>query len=176
MSTTRSRAALAGGTANAARLFVAALAFTSAYVGLSAYGNARSAAAPVQTVTLSARGMPIARPLKVATSTSTPTSARAGAVAVTAGDADGCATSYVARSLLAEATPGQGVAYRWRLSRWSPATRTWRTFLAEHGGFAGSEREVEWRPRISGNPGWYRVEVLAEGAGAVRSERFQVSC
>ncbi|MEV4288531.1 hypothetical protein AB0K40_23735 [Nonomuraea bangladeshensis] len=176
MSTTRSRAALAGGTANAARLFVAALAFTSAYVGLSAYGNARSAAAPVQTVTLSAREMPIARPLKVATSTSTSTSARAGAVAVTAAGADGCATSYVARSLLAEAAPGQGVIYRWRLSRWSPATRTWRTFLAEHGGFAGSEREIEWRPRISGNPGWYRVEVLAEGAGAVRSERFQVSC
>ncbi|GAA1715865.1 hypothetical protein [Nonomuraea bangladeshensis] len=174
MSTTRSRAALAGGTANAARLFVAALAFTSAYVGLSAYGNARSAAAPVQTVTLSAREMPIARPLKVPTSTST--SARAGAVAVTAAGADRCATSYVARSLLAEAAPGQGVIYRWRLSRWSPATRTWRTFLAEHGGFAASEREIEWRPRISGNPGWYRVEVLAEGAGAVRSERFQVSC
>ncbi|MEU6725675.1 hypothetical protein ABZ917_18370 [Nonomuraea wenchangensis] len=170
MSTTRSRAALAGGTANAARLFVAALAFTSAYVGLSAYGNARSATAPVQTVTLSAREMPIARPLEVAAS------AQAGAVTVTAGRASGCATSYVARSLLAEAAPGQGVIYRWRLSRWSPATKTWRTFLAEHGGFAASEREVEWRPRISGNPGWYRVEVLAEGAGAVRSERFQVSC
>ncbi|MEV0624678.1 hypothetical protein [Nonomuraea wenchangensis] len=172
MPTTRSRAALAGGTANAARLFVAALAFTSAYVGLSAYGNARSAAAPVRTVTLSAREMPIARPLIAAT----PTSARAGAVTVTADGAAGCAPTYVARSLLTEAAPGQGSLYRWRLSRWSPATGTWRTFLAEHGGFAAGERAVEWRPRISGNPGWYRVEVLAEGAAPVRSDRFRVSC
>ncbi|MFG1614455.1 hypothetical protein [Nonomuraea wenchangensis] len=172
MPTTRSRAALAGGTANAARLFVAALAFTSAYVGLSAYGNARSAAAPVRTVTLSAREMPIARPLVAAT----PTSARAGAVTVTADGAAGCAPSYVARSLLTEAAPGQGALYRWRLSRWSPATGTWRTFLTEHGGFAAGERAVEWRPRISGNPGWYRVEVLAEGAAPARSDRFLVSC
>ncbi|MCK2212492.1 hypothetical protein MF672_001560 [Actinomadura sp. ATCC 31491] len=202
MSTTRSAAVLASGTANAAKLFVAALAFTSAYVGLSAYDSAGpAAAAPTRTVTLSAREVPISRPLAqpaahaaraaapaqagvsaqagVTTQAAvTHPQARAGAVAVAAvaDGAAGCAKSYVARSVLAEAAPGQGVLYRWRLARWSPATKTWRTYLSEHSGFASAERQVEWRPRISGNPGWYRVEVIAEGAATVASDRFQVSC
>ncbi|MEW9551275.1 hypothetical protein [Nonomuraea sp. NPDC050783] len=178
MSTTRSAAVLAAGTANAAKLFVAALAFTSAYVGLSAYGNAGSATGPEHTVTLSAREVPVARPLTGPAAAHAPAVGQAGEVSVAAlaDGAAGCAKSYVARSLLAEPAPGQGVLYRWRLSRWSPATGTWRTYLSEHGGFAAARRAVEWRPRITGNPGWYRVEVSADGAGTVTSPRFQVSC
>ncbi|TDD24347.1 hypothetical protein [Nonomuraea diastatica] len=171
--TTRSAAALASGTANTVKLFVAALAFTSAYVGLSAYHNANSATEPVTTITLSARETPISAPIG-----QTAPAARAGEVTIS-GVPDGgagCAGSYVARSVVVNPDPDQAVSYGWRLTRWSPASRTWRTYLVDHDGFAAAESTVEWRPHVSGNTGWYRVELAVEGVKTVRSERFQVSC
>ncbi|TDC09949.1 hypothetical protein E1267_05840 [Nonomuraea longispora] len=171
--TTRSAAALASGTANTAKLFVAALAFTSAYVGFSAYHSANSATQPVTTITLSARETPISAPAR-----RTSPAAREGEVSVDAvpdGGA-GCAGSYVARSVVVNPDPDQAVSYAWRLTRWSPAIRTWRTYLVDHDGSAAARRTVEWRPQMSGNPGWYRVELAVKGAATVRSERFEVSC
>ncbi|MFI9592501.1 hypothetical protein [Nonomuraea sp. NPDC052265] len=168
----RSAVVLAGGTANAVKLFVAALAFTSAYAGFSAHSSAGSATEPVRTVTLSARELPIIAPAQQ----SAPV--RAGEIALSAltDGTPGCGKTFLARGLLVNPRPGATVLYRWRLARWSPAARTWRTYLADHSGFAGGSRSVEWQPQISGNPGWYRVELIARPGGTVMSERFQVSC
>jgi hypothetical protein len=170
MTTSRSAAVLATGTANAAKLFVAALVFTSAYVGFSAYSSASSTPAPARTVVLSAREVPVAERLTEP--------ARAGVVTVSAvaDGAAGCVKSYVARTVLVNPDPAHGAHYRWRLARWSPAARAWRTYLSEHDGFAGAVKTIEWRPRIAGNPGWYRVELAVTGAQTVTSDRFQVSC
>jgi hypothetical protein len=169
---TKSAVVLATGTANAAKLFVAALAFTSAYVGFSAYDSAGSAAEPVQTVTLSARELPIT------TSAQEGAPAKAGKVTVSelADGAPGCAKTYAARSLVDNPKPGQTVLYGWKLSRWSASAKSWRTYLVDYSGFAGDGRNVEWRPEIVANPGWYRVELAVEGTKTVTSERFQVSC
>ncbi|MFB9201059.1 hypothetical protein ACFFV7_07640 [Nonomuraea spiralis] len=168
----RSAVVLAGGTANAVKLFVAALAFTSAYVGFSAYNNAGPAAEPARTVTLSAREVPITAPA----GESAP--AKAGEIALSAQNdgAPGCGRSFLARSLLVNPRPGETVLYRWRLSRWSPAAKAWRTYLMDHSGFAGAGQNVEWQPQVSGNPGWYRVELVTGSGATVTSERFQVSC
>jgi hypothetical protein len=168
MPTTRSAAVLASGTANAAKLFVAALVFTSAYVGFSAYSNAGAAPKPTRTVTLSAQEVPITEEMAAP--------ARADVITLSPMAGAGCDKTYVARSVVANPDPAQGVRYGWRLVRWSPATKTWRTYLAEYDGFAGATRIVEWRPQISGNPGWYRIELAAKGAETVMSDRFQVSC
>ncbi|MGP3960074.1 hypothetical protein ACTWPT_29115 [Nonomuraea sp. 3N208] len=168
MSTTRSAAVLASGTANAAKLFVAALAFTSAYVGFAAYSSASSTPEPARTVTLSAREVPITEQLPAQTGKVT--------VSVLADGGAGCVKSYVARSVLLNSDPAKGVAYGWRLARWSPAAKAWRTYFVDHDGFAGAARTVEWRPQVTGNPGWYRVELTAVGAETVKSDRFQVSC
>ncbi|MFB4267316.1 hypothetical protein [Nonomuraea sp. GTA35] len=167
---TKSAAVLTSGTATAAKLFVAALAFTSAYVGLSAYSNASSTPEPATQVTLSARELPVTAPAEEL--------ATAGRVtmSVLADGGPGCAKSYVARSLLTNPDPAGAVSYHWRLARWSPAAKAWRTYLADHDGFAAPERAVEWRPMVSGNPGWYRVELTIEGTEPIRSDRFQVSC
>lgn len=168
---TKSAAVLASGTANAAKLFVAALAFTSAYVGFSAFSTADSVAEPVTKLTLSSREVPITEQL----ASPGATAGRVTVSLLTGGDA-GCATSYVARGLVVDPDADQAVHYRWRLVRWSPATKTWRTYLSDHDGFAAAEQAVEWRPQISGNPGWYRVELSVESAKSVKSARFQVSC
>ncbi|MEV0310182.1 hypothetical protein [Nonomuraea fuscirosea] len=170
---TRSAAVLASGTTNAAKLFIAALAFTSAYVGFSAYSSAGSAAVPagpVTTVTLAAREVPVTEDIT--------TAAVAGKVTVNvlADGQAGCVKSYVARSLLINPDPDQGLTYRWRLTRWSPATKTWRTYLSDHDGTAAAEQTVQWRPRVTGNPGWYRVELKVQGADPINSDRFQVTC
>jgi hypothetical protein len=163
---------LASGTANAAKLFVAALAFTSAYVGFSAYSSAGSASEPVRTVTLSARELPITAPAKEIA----PAEPGKVTVSVLADGVPGCATTYVARGLIVNPEPGRTVLYGWRLARWSPASKTWRTYLADHSGFAGGSMDVEWQAQVSGNPGWYRVELTTRNARTVTSERFQVSC
>ncbi|MEU6711573.1 hypothetical protein ABZ897_08830 [Nonomuraea sp. NPDC046802] len=169
MSTT-STAALATGTANAAKLFVAALAFTSAYVGFSAYGNASSAARPVRSVTLSAREVPVTETMGA------PAKAGTLALAALAGGDTACARTYVARTVVVNPDPAEPVQYGWKLARWSPATKTWRTYLVAYDGFAGATRNVEWQPEPAGNPGWYRVELSVKGAKTVKSERFQVRC
>ncbi|GAA2848632.1 hypothetical protein [Nonomuraea rubra] len=167
---TRSAAVLTSGTANAAKLFVAALAFTSAYVGFSAYSNASSTPQPATPVTLSARELPVTAPAEELATAGKVT------VSVLTDGGPGCAKSYVARSLVVNPGPDAAVSYRWRLARWSPSAREWRTYLADHDGFAAPERTVEWRPRVSGNPGWYRVELTVEGADPIASDRFQASC
>ena len=170
---TRSTAVLVSGTASTAKLFVAALAFTGAYVGFSAYDTANSAPRPAQTVTLSARELPITSSL----GTRTPQPAKAGKVSVSAlPAAAGCVKTFVARSLVVNPDPDRTVMYDWRLTRWSADTHTWNTYFVTYEGFAGDEDTVDWRPRISANPGWYRIELTVEGARTVKSERFQVSC
>ncbi|MEV0232609.1 hypothetical protein [Nonomuraea sp. NPDC050786] len=59
----RGAAVLACGVTNAAKLLVASLAFTGAYAGVSAHDSAGTAPAPVTTVTLSARELPVTEPL-----------------------------------------------------------------------------------------------------------------
>nr|SBP00173.1 hypothetical protein BN4615_P9689 [Nonomuraea gerenzanensis] len=168
---TRSAAVLTSGTANAAKLFVAALAFTSAYVGFTAYSNAGTTIAePATQVTLSARELPITAPAEQVVTAGKVT------VAVLTEAGPGCTKSYVARSRVARPGPAGSVFYSWRLARWSPSAKTWRTYLADHDGFAAPERTVEWHPQVTGNPGWYRIELAVEGAEPVTSDRFQVSC
>jgi hypothetical protein len=104
--------------------------------------------------------------------------AKAGEVIVSilAGGEAGCAKSYVARSVVTAQSPARTVSYGWRLARWSAATKTWRTYIVNYDGFAGGSETVEWRPRVSGNPGWYRVELRVGDAKVIKSDRFQVSC
>jgi hypothetical protein len=94
--------------------------------------------------------------------------------AVTGAGDTGCTRTYRARTLLLNPRPGDGVMYGWRLARWSPAAKTWRTYLADHSGFAGAEDAAEWE--LSAPPGWYRVELSVEGGKTIKSDRFQVSC
>jgi hypothetical protein len=170
---TRSSAVLVSGTANTAKLFVAALAFTGAYVGFSAYGTANSAPRPAQTVTLSARDLPITSSL----STRTAQPAKAGKVSVSAlpGDA-GCVKTFVARSVVVNPDADRTVMYDWRLARWSADTHAWRSYFVNYAGFVGDKKTVDWKTSISANPGWYRIELTVEGAKTVKSDRFQVSC
>ncbi|WP_263655226.1 hypothetical protein [Nonomuraea aurantiaca] len=170
---TRSTAVLASGTASTAKLFVAALAFTGAYVGFSAYDTAASAPDPAQTVTLSARELPITSP----TTPRTPQAAEPGKISVSAlpGEA-GCVKTFVARSAVVNPEPDHTVLYDWQLARWNPGTRTWHPYFVLYDGFAGDSKTVRWTPSISNNPGWYRVELTVEGSKTIKSERFQVSC
>jgi hypothetical protein len=154
---TRSTAVLASGTASTAKLFVAALAFTGAYVGFSAYDTAASAPDPAQTVTLSARELPITSP----TTPRTPQAAEPGKISVSA---------------VVNPEPDHTVLYDWQLARWNPGTRTWHPYFVLYDGFAGDSKTVRWTPSISNNPGWYRVELTVEGSKTIKSERFQVSC
>ncbi|MFG1945268.1 hypothetical protein [Nonomuraea sp. NPDC048826] len=169
---TRSGAVLAGGTASAAKFVVAALAFTAAYAGLSAYGTASSAPAPAPAtnVSLSAQEMPV-------TTEATARALAAGTVTVDALPTEpGCLKTYVARTVLVNPEAGKTLSYSWKLARWSPSAKTWRTYLVDYSGFAGARDTAEWEATVSGNPGWYRVELAAEGAETIKSDRFQVSC
>ncbi|MEV0149014.1 MULTISPECIES: hypothetical protein [unclassified Nonomuraea] len=58
-----SAAVLLSGAAHTAKLFVATLAFTAAYVGFAAHDTPSTAARGEQTVTLSARAIPITGPI-----------------------------------------------------------------------------------------------------------------
>ncbi|MEV0595034.1 hypothetical protein [Nonomuraea cavernae] len=169
---TRSTAVLATGSASTAKLFVAALAFTGAYVGFSAYDTANSAAQPTQTITLSARAVPITAPASYEAAPAT-----AGRVSVSPQKSEaGCVKTYAARTVVVNPAPDRTVLYGWKLSRWNPGTNTWDAYLVDYAGFAGSQETVAWQPRLTGNPGWYRVELTVDGAKTVKSRRFQVSC
>ncbi|NUW36522.1 hypothetical protein HTZ77_34715 [Nonomuraea sp. SMC257] len=169
---TRSTAVLVSGTANTAKLFVAACAFTAAYVGFSAYDTASSAPRDEHTVTLSAREMPMTTPIASSVSPAAP---GAVTVAETRSDA-GCAKTFRARGVVVNPDPHGTALYTWRLARLGPDGHAWRDYLVDHDGFAGLQESVDWSPRITGNPGWYRVELSVRGAGTVRSRRFQVAC
>ncbi|MBG0832537.1 hypothetical protein HS041_33070 [Planomonospora sp. ID67723] len=165
---------VASGTASAVKLLVAALAFTGAYVGVeasqNASGQARASAvadSQVQTVTLSAEAMPV-------TTAKTPES---GVITVSAvASPRPCEKPYRAQSVIDNADPDGTVSYGWRLERWSPAAKKWRTYLTSHSGFTGGAQSVEWQPRIVNNPGWYRVKLSVSGGDVLNSEKFQVSC
>ncbi|WP_157251205.1 hypothetical protein [Nonomuraea typhae] len=162
-------AALTTGSATAARLCVAALAATSAYLGFSAYDTANSAPKPAQPVTLQAREVPI--------TSNTPAPAP-GVIAVSAkAGAAGCDRTYLARSVVINPEPGTTVLYRWQLSRWSPRSKQWSAYLVDHSGFGGLKRTLTWEPRVADNPGWYRIELTVRSDGkTIKSDRFQVSC
>ncbi|MBB5962348.1 hypothetical protein [Planomonospora venezuelensis] len=165
---------VASGTASAVKLLVATLAFTGAYVGVEASQNASGQArasvvadGPVQTVVLSAEEMPV-------TTAKTP---KSGVITVSAvASAQSCEKPYRAQSVVDNADPEDTVSYGWRLERWSPAAKKWRTYLTSDSGFTGASRTVEWRPRIVNNPGWYRVKLSVSGGDVLNSEKFQVSC
>lgn len=164
---TRSTAVLASGSASAAKLLVAALAFTAAYVGVSAYDTANSAPAPQSRTTTTIRFAAV----------TTDVAPEAGSVVVnpltTSG---GCERAFRARGVVVSPTPGDTVLYGWRLARWSAPAHDWKTYLVDHEGFYGPRRTVSWEPRVIGNPGWYRVELSVEGGRTIRSEKFRVSC
>jgi hypothetical protein len=165
---------MASGTATVFKLLVATLAFTGAYFGVAATQGATpperdaASAAGVRTVILSAQSMPVeAKHIP-----------QAGMVTVGASDAGAaCERTYHAQSVIDPGPSGDPVIYDWRLFRWSPAAHKWRTYLfSGTAGFVGGQRTVEWHPRVTDNPGWYRVELTVSGKGAVVSEKFQVSC
>jgi hypothetical protein len=166
---------MASGTATAFKLLVATLAFSGAYFGVtatqSATGSVKDAAAtgtPIRTVVLSARSLPVeARRVP-----------DAGMVTVGASGADGsCVRTYHAESVIDPGAGGDPVIYNWRLFRWSPTSRAWKTYLySGTAGFMGRQRTVEWYPRVVDNPGWYRVELAVTGKGTIISEKFQISC
>lgn len=187
----KATAVLTTGTTTTLKLFVGALAFTSAYIGFSAYGTATSAPAQAHTVTLAAQSMPV----------TTPIAARPGAITVATGASTaGCAKTLQARSILINTKPSQTMLYGWSLTRWNAGTQQWRPYLSDYAGFSGEQRTVKWAPRIVANPGWYRIELSVqaerrssgresdEGANeersgrdhkhgkTIKSDRFQVSC
>ncbi len=54
-------------------------------------------------------------------------------------------------------------------------TGTWQDYLSSTGGFDGASRTVDWRVRVPGNPGSYRV-VLDVSGDRIMSEKFPVTC
>lgn len=163
----KATAVLSTGTTTTAKLFVAALAFTSAYVGFSAYGTANSAPVPAQTVTLAAQSLPITTPIA-------PTAGTISISSITGGT--GCSKTFRAQSVLINPAPEQTLLYGWSLARWNATTKQWRSYLSDYSGFAGKQRTVKWEPRIVANPGWYRIELSVQDGKTVKSDRFQVSC
>ncbi|MFI6796536.1 hypothetical protein [Streptosporangium canum] len=165
---------VASGTASVVKLLVATLAFIGAYAGVET-SHVASAQAPVgvaartrtQPVTLSSESMP-------ATTVEAPA---AGTIAVSAlGVSRPCHRPYLIRSVIDNPRPDSALSYGWRLQRWSTTTRTWRTYLTSHSGFAGRSQTAEWQPSVVDNPGWYRAELAVSGGARLRSARFLVSC
>ncbi|MEV0589163.1 hypothetical protein [Nonomuraea sp. NPDC050310] len=163
--TSRTATVLATGTAHTAKLFVAALAFTGAYVGFSAYDTANSAPKP-QPVALVAQAVQV----------TTAATAEPGTITVATRSAGACAKALRAETVVISPDPSDTVLYGWRLQRWSATAKQWRTHLVEHGGFYAARKTLQWETRVADNPGWYRFELAVEGGETVRSERFQVSC
>ncbi|GGL30685.1 hypothetical protein [Planomonospora parontospora] len=162
---------VAGGTATVLRLLSATLVFAALYAGAGSLdGPARAEAAGterVRTVTLSAQ----------AGRSAAERAPEPGTVTVDEVPAGGrCERAYRVRGVIGNPDPEETVSYGWRLQRWSPATRTWRTYLTSGSGFTGASRTAEWEPRIVGNPGLYRVKLSVDGGATLRSEKFMVSC
>ncbi|MEV6985510.1 hypothetical protein AB0M95_30205 [Sphaerisporangium sp. NPDC051017] len=172
--------AMASGAATVFKLIVASLALTGAYFGaVAAQGDGRpgvaAGEAPVRTVVLSSRAMPVQdahvpKPAIVSVGLSE--------------TGEGCRRVYHVQSVIDPGSAGDPVVYDWRLARWSPSTRTWKTYLfSGTAGFMGARRTVEWYPHVVGNPGWYRVELavrdgVEDGAplSKVVGERFRIAC
>jgi hypothetical protein len=185
----------AGGVAAAARLLVATLAVTSAYVSATgAFANSAHDSAD-RLVTQSARSEPtradaVASSGAVQQGLTTPVSGTGAvpgpgviAVSAIAGGQDGdvystagCDKVYFARTTIT--SDGTGVPYGWRLQRWSAAGNKWSAYTSVRRGVAGlpgDVYEISWKARVAANPGWYRFELL-NGDDMVQSAKFQVSC
>ncbi|WP_143590574.1 hypothetical protein [Thermoactinospora rubra] len=176
----RSAAVLATGAGHAVRLVVATLAFAGAYAGLSAYGSADSAPAnaltlTTQATTTQATAQATAQATGQVTVTAEPP-ATPGTITVTSAAAGPCRRTLTARTVLLNPDPDGTALYGWRLSRWSPTAREWRTHVADYAGFGGASETLEWRAVVADNPGWYRIELAVRGGKTLRSDRFQVSC
>ncbi|MEU4327862.1 hypothetical protein [Nonomuraea dietziae] len=177
---TRSAAVIGTGSATAAKLLVGALAFTTAYVGVSAYSTANSAPsataeeqaaeerAATQTVALSAAAVPLTEQ----------TEPEAGAIAVSALPGRGtCEQTFMARTVVLNPEASSTLLYSWRLVRWSSVSRSWKTYQTEYAGFMGARRNVKWELSVRDNPGWYRIELTVGGAKKpIKSDRLLVSC
>ncbi|MBB2911137.1 hypothetical protein FHS43_002402 [Streptosporangium becharense] len=186
---------VASGTTSVVKLLVATLAFTGAYLGVeSTYGASErserapaaqisAARAPVHTVALSSESTP-AEQVAVEQAAEQVVAGRAaqvpakGVVTVSELTVSGsCDRPYRIQSVVGDADPKAAVSYDWRLERWSPASRAWRTYLTASSGFTGGSQTVEWQPRIVDNPGWYRAVLTVSGErDPLRSEKFRVTC
>jgi hypothetical protein len=127
----------------------------------------------VRSVTLSgasARTVPVVRQRPV---TRAPA---AGTISVSLEAGESCATGLRVRGLVANPDPSDTVLYGWRLERWSPRAKEWKTYLTAGAGFTGSRQVAEWRPHVVANPGWYRVRLSVHGTEQRTGERFQISC
>ncbi|MCG5212663.1 hypothetical protein [Streptosporangium sp. KLBMP 9127] len=173
---------VASGTANAVKLLVATLAFAGAYAGVVTSGGAtvgaRETGGPVQTLRLTAHVLPMpAATGERATAGRVP---EPGEITVTTSTtsttSSSCDKELHVRGLVANPDPADTVLYGWRLQRWSPAGRTWKSYLAARSGFIGESKVVEWRPNVVRNPGWYRVKLSVTGTAGTYSDRFQLSC
>lgn len=145
---------VASGGGTALRLLVATLAVAAAYLTGTAVTDE-----PARSVTLSsAQSIPaentLAAPL---------------ARGLTVGELPDC--SYRVRG----AVDSGAVSYEWTLQRYSPSAKAWQDYLSSTGGFDGAARTVDWRVRVPGNPGLYRV-VLDVADNRTISEKFQVNC
>ncbi|MGW4640503.1 hypothetical protein ACWEN6_18355 [Sphaerisporangium sp. NPDC004334] len=166
---------MASGVASVFKLLIATLAFCGAYFGVAATGGpavpARAgetaAGEQVRTVTLSAQAMPVEMGR----------APRPGLVTVGAAEPGApCPRAYHAQSFLAGGA-GRAAAYEWSLRRWNPGRHAWKTVeVSGAGRVLGGPRTVEWRPRVAGAPGWYRVELAATGGRTIAGERFKVTC
>ncbi len=192
----RTRSWRATGTSTAGKLLVAGLTFTSVYLGVSAaYSAAHRPAGPMTLkVQAGTRGAGSAHRRAGTHSETAVTTRQAGSdemgemgeVTVSsvtvrsAARAPGrCDRAFVARGVVRGgegAAAGDAVSYGWRLLRWSDASKQWRPYLSEQGGFAGETRAVEWHPHIVNNPGWYRVDLETDSGTVYRSTRFHVAC
>ncbi|MFC4060490.1 hypothetical protein ACFOWE_19470 [Planomonospora corallina] len=164
---------VASGTATVVKLLAVTLAFAGLYVGadtLDGSSRARAQSAGqdrVRTLTLSAD----------AAAAATEREPAQGEVSVDEQPPGGrCDRPYRVRSVITNADPESTVSYDWQLQRWSPASRSWLTYMTSGGGFGGEKRTVEWQPRIVDNPGVYRVKLSVSGGETLRSEKFMVSC
>ncbi|GAA4594392.1 hypothetical protein GCM10023194_61150 [Planotetraspora phitsanulokensis] len=188
---------MVGGAANIAKLLVATMAVAGAYVGAQASQAEPGDVPALSSVTpsgstssgSSTTGAFADRPTRVMTLTTRADEAEAtnlttgaapeaapapGTVTVTAmpGGAD-CERTYRVRTVID--SDGSGVSYAWQVVRWNTSTREWQPYFASRSGFTGGPRAVEWRPRIDGNPGRYRVR-LDVGSRSYESAAFQVAC
>ncbi|WP_061298974.1 hypothetical protein [Herbidospora cretacea] len=149
----KSRSLVASGGRTALRLLIATAVATAAYLTGTTITEE-----PARTLTLSARSIPAENGLV------TPEPGE-----VTVGELAGC--SYRARSVVASGA----VTYEWTLQRRSVTTGAWQDYLSSTGGFSGATRTVDWRVRVPGNPGSYRV-VLDVSGDRIMSEKFLVTC
>jgi len=185
---------VASGTVNMAKLLIATMAVAGAYVGAQATQSepggvpvissavptapAKSTGSTAAASAASTTGAFADRPTRVMTLTTpadeTDAVPRPGTVEVTmTPGGTGCERTYRVRTVIGSA--GSDTSYGWQIQRWNSATGEWQPYFASRSGFTGGPRAVEWRPRIGGNPGRYRVR-LDVASRSYESATFQITC